>query len=102
MATLSVMQLTNYSINKQLADKKAFTASIDRDIWHGHPEKILATLDTWLKDNPITAKAMMAAVLEACQYCENQENVTALAPVLGKAEYTDAGNNKNWQKILAG
>jgi nitrate/nitrite transport system substrate-binding protein len=87
---------------QQLADRKAFTASIDRDIWHGHPEKILASLDTWLKDNPTTAKAMMAAVLEACQYCENQENITALAPVLGKADYTDTGNNKNWQKILAG
>ena len=87
---------------QQLAEKKAFTASIDRDIWHGHPEKILATLDTWLKQYPITARAMMAAVLEACQYCENPENIAAIAPLLTKAEYADAGNNKNWQKILTG
>jgi nitrate/nitrite transport system substrate-binding protein len=94
---------TDELFNQQMiASKKAFTASIDRDIWQGHPEKILATLDTWLKDYPITAKAMMAAVLEACQYCDNQDNVTALAPILGKAEYTDAGTNKSWQKILAG
>jgi nitrate/nitrite transport system substrate-binding protein len=94
---------TDEFFNQQtLADKKAFTASIDRDIWHGHPEKILASLDTWLKDNPVTAKAMMAAVLEACQFCDNQENVKVLAPILGKSEYTDAGTNKNWQKILAG
>jgi nitrate/nitrite transport system substrate-binding protein len=52
--------------------------------------------------NPITASAMMAAVLEACQYCDNQENVLKLAPILGKSEYTDPGNNKNWQKILTG
>ena len=94
---------TDELFNQQtIADKKAFTATIDRDIWHGHPEKILATLDTWLKDYPITAKAMMAAVLEACQYCDNQENVTALAPILGKSVYTDSGTNKGWQKILAG
>ncbi len=94
---------TDELFNQQtLADKKAFTASIDRDIWHGHPEKILASLDTWLKDNPVTARAMMAAVLEACQFCDNQENVKILAPILGKSEYTDAGTNKNWQKILAG
>lgn len=94
---------TDELFNQQtIADKKAFTAYIDRDVWHGHPEKILATLDTWLKDNPITARAMMAAVLEACQFCENEQNVATLAPVLGKAEYTDAGTNKNWQKILAG
>ena len=87
---------------KTIANKKAFTATIDRDVWRGHPEKILATLDTWLKDYPITAKAMMAAVLEACQYCDNQDNVATLAPILGKSEYTDAGSNKGWQKILAG
>jgi nitrate/nitrite transport system substrate-binding protein len=94
---------TDELFNQQtIADKKAFTAAIDRDIWHGHPEKILATLDTWLKDNPITAKALMAAVLEACQYCDNQEKVATLAPILGKSEYTDVGSNKNWQKVLAG
>jgi nitrate/nitrite transport system substrate-binding protein len=94
---------TDELFNQQtIANKKAFTAAIDRDIWQGHPEKILATLDTWLKDYPITARAMMAAVLEACQYCDNLENVTALAPILSKAEYTDTGNNKNWQKIFTG
>ena len=87
---------------QQLSEKKAFTASIDRDVWHGHPEKILATLDTWLKQYPITARAMMAAVLEACQYCEKPENTAAIAPLLTKSEYADAGNNKNWQQILAG
>ncbi len=94
---------TDELFNQQtIADKKAFTAYIDRDIWHGHPEKILATLDTWLQENPTTARAMMAAVLEACQFCENEQNAAALAPILGKSEYTDAGTNKNWQKILTG
>ncbi len=58
---------TDELFNQQtIADKKAFTAYLDRDVWHGHPEKILATLDTWLEENPTSAKAMMAAVLEAC------------------------------------
>ncbi len=94
---------TDELFNQQsIADKKAFTAYLDRDIWRGHPEKILATLDTWLNDNPNTARAMMAAVLESCQYIENDQNIAALAPILGKSEYTDAGTNKNWQQILAG
>lgn len=94
---------TDELFNQQaIANKKAFTAYLSRDVWRGHPEKILATLDTWLKDNPNTARAMMAAVLESCQYCENEQNIAALAPILGKAEYTDAGNNQNWPKILAG
>ena len=94
---------TDELFNQQtLADKKAFTAYLDRDVWRGHPEKILATLDTWLKANPNTARAMMAAVLESCQYCENEQHIAELAPILAKAEYTNAGTNKNWQKILAG
>jgi nitrate/nitrite transport system substrate-binding protein len=94
---------TDELFNQQtIADKKAFTAYLDRDIWRGHPEKILATLDTWIKGYPNSARAMMAAVLESCQYCENEQNLATLAPMLGKSEYTDAGTNKNWQQILAG
>ena len=94
---------TDELFNQQtIADKKAFTAYLDRDVWHGHPEKILATLDTWIKERPNTARAMMAAVLESCQYCENEKNLATLAPMLGKSEYTDAGTNKNWQQILTG
>ncbi len=94
---------TDELFNQQtIADKKAFTAYIDRDIWHGHPEKIIASLDTWLKENPISAKAMMAAIVEACQYCENEKNLTTLAPMLGKSEYVDLGSNSSWQKILLG
>lgn len=94
---------TDELFNQQtIADKKAFTAYLDRDVWHGHPEKILATLDTWLKDNPNTARAMIAAVLEACQFCEVEKNAATLAPVLGKSQYTNPGTNQNWQKILTG
>jgi nitrate/nitrite transport system substrate-binding protein len=94
---------TDELFNQQtIADNKAFTSYLDRDIWRGHPEKIIASLDTWLKENPNSAKAIIAAILEACQYCENEKNLTTLAPMLGKSEYTDAGTNKNWQKILLG
>ncbi len=94
---------TDELFNQQtIAENKAFTSYLDRDIWHGHPEKIIASLDTWLKENPNSAKAMIAAILEACQYCENEKNLITLAPMLGKSEYTDAGTNTNWQKILIG
>jgi nitrate/nitrite transport system substrate-binding protein len=94
---------TDELFNQQtIADNKSFTAYLDRDIWSGHPEKIIVSQDTWLKENPTSAKAMMAAILEACQYCENEKNLPLLAPILGKSEYTDAGTNTNWQKILLG
>jgi nitrate/nitrite transport system substrate-binding protein len=94
---------TDELFNQQmLADKKAFTGTLDRDIWQGHPEKIIAALDTWVKANPNTSQALMAAVLEACQYCEQADNLATISPLLAKSEYANVGNNKNWQKILAG
>jgi nitrate/nitrite transport system substrate-binding protein len=93
---------TDELFNQQaIADKQAFTTYIDRDIWSGHPEKILASLDTWLKDNPNTAKAMMASVLEACQFCEHEPSQKLLAPALGKSNYVDSSLNK-WQSLLTG
>jgi nitrate/nitrite transport system substrate-binding protein len=91
-------------VNQQaIADKLAFTTYIDRDIWQGHPEKILASLDTWLKDNPNTAKATMAAVLEGCQFCEHEENQkkNLVASALAKPDYIDSTLNK-WQGVVAG
>lgn len=94
---------TNELFNQQmLADKKAFTGTLDRDIWQGHPEKIIAALDSWVKDNPTTTQAMMAAILEACQYCEQPDNLSTISSLLAKSEYAEVGNNKNWQQILAG
>jgi nitrate/nitrite transport system substrate-binding protein len=86
---------------KAIADKQAFTTYIDRDIWRGHPEKVLATLDSWLEDHPNTAKAMMAAVLEGCQFCEHTENNKLLAPSLAKGDYVESGLNQ-WKSVLAG
>jgi nitrate/nitrite transport system substrate-binding protein len=107
LAGLESGKLAGYTsdelFNQQtLADRKAFTSYVDRDIWSGHPEKILATQDNWLKDHPNTARSLMAAVLEACQYCDvkNKEATTAMTGMLAKPEYTDGVNNKNWQQII--
>jgi nitrate/nitrite transport system substrate-binding protein len=94
---------TEELFNQQaIADKLAFTSYIDRDIWSGHPEKILASLESWLKSNPNTARSVIAAVLEGCQYCEVAANIPTLAPMLSKSDYTDPVANKNWPQVLAG
>jgi nitrate/nitrite transport system substrate-binding protein len=51
-------------------DGVGFTATVDRDVWNGHPEKVLGTMQSWIDENPNTAKALVAAVIEACQYCD--------------------------------
>jgi nitrate/nitrite transport system substrate-binding protein len=98
------------STNRQIInEKQGFTAYVDRDIWRGHPDKILATTDGWTKKNPITAKAVIASVLAAGQFCdierfrkEEEKQPMTLANQLVKAEYLEDGDTKAIKSILTG
>ena len=67
-----------------------FTATVDRDVWHGHPEKVLGTMQSWIDENPNTAKALVAAVLEACQFCDTPENRLEVVEIISRPPYVNA------------
>jgi nitrate/nitrite transport system substrate-binding protein len=98
------------SINQQLIkNKSGFTAYVDRDIWQGHPDKILATTAGWVKNHPISAKAVVASVLAACQFCdlerfrkEEDKTPITLAQQLVKPEYLEGGDPKVLKALLLG
>jgi nitrate/nitrite transport system substrate-binding protein len=73
-----------------VAKKAGFVAYASRDIWKGHPGKVLATMQSWLDKNPITAKALVAALLEACQFCDRPENYPEVARILAQSQYLNA------------
>jgi nitrate/nitrite transport system substrate-binding protein len=74
--------------NQDAVLKKAgFIAYASRDIWKGHPGKILATMQGWSEKNPTTARALVAALLEACQYCDRSENSAEIAQILAQNQY---------------
>ncbi len=68
-------------------EKAGFISYISRDIWQGHPNKILATMDGWARKHPKTTKALMAAIIEACQYCDRLDNQTEIATILAQPNY---------------
>jgi nitrate/nitrite transport system substrate-binding protein len=87
-----------------IKEKLGFTSYVNRDIWRGHPDKILATTAAWAKQNPITTKAVIASVLTACQFCdierfrkEEEKTPITLAQQLVKPEYapSDAASIKS-------
>jgi nitrate/nitrite transport system substrate-binding protein len=95
--------------HKLVQDKQGFTTYVDRDIWQGHPDKILATTADWAKQNPITTKAAIASVLAACQFCdlerlrkEEEKTPITLAQQLVKPEYLANGDSKTLKKLLTG
>ncbi len=72
---------------QSVLEKAGFISHISRDIWKGHPNKILATMDGWARKHPTTTKALMAALIEASQYCDRSENQTEISIILANPKY---------------
>ncbi|OKH21314.1 nitrate transport protein, NrtC-like protein [Hydrococcus rivularis NIES-593] len=70
--------------------KAAFVTYASRDIWKGHPNKVLAAMQGWVDKNPTTAKALVAALIEACQFCDRPENHADVALLLAQSQYLNA------------
>jgi len=98
---------------RAISDGVGFTAATSQSIWPDHPEKILGTRRTWVEQNPNTARALVAAILEASRWIDaSDDNRRETANVLAgraylntKADYLtgrmlgqyDNGIGKKWQ-----
>jgi ABC-type nitrate/sulfonate/bicarbonate transport system substrate-binding protein len=57
------------------------------DIWKGMPEKVLGTTEAWAENHPLTLRALIKALLEACQWLDEPENRAEAARVLASPRY---------------
>ena len=57
------------------------------DIWKGMPEKVLGTTESFAANNPETLKALIKALLEACQWLDDPANRAETARVLSRPRY---------------
>ena len=74
--------------NEQLVNQGiGFTACATGEIWSKHPEKALGLRAEWVDKNPKAAKALLAAVLEAQQWCDKMENKPELAEIVGRRQW---------------
>jgi nitrate/nitrite transport system substrate-binding protein len=55
---------------RAIADQIGFTAATTQQIWPDHPEKVLGTTAEFVAQNPNTARAVTAAVLEAGRWID--------------------------------
>ena len=65
-----------------VADKIGFLAALTSDIWQYHPEEYLAIRADWVDRHPKATQAVLKAVLEAQQWCDQPENRAELAQIL--------------------
>lgn len=74
--------------NEQLVNQGiGYTACTTGEIWAKHPEKALGMRAEWVDKNPIAARAMISAVIEAQQWCDKDENKAALAEIVGRRQW---------------
>ncbi|MGD8106234.1 CmpA/NrtA family ABC transporter substrate-binding protein [Pantoea sp. FN0302] len=59
---------------RAISEQVGYTAVTSQQVWPDHPEKILATRAQWVQDNPNTARALTAAVLEAARWIDASED----------------------------
>ncbi|HEY9605918.1 MAG TPA: nitrate ABC transporter ATP-binding protein [Allocoleopsis sp.] len=64
-----------------------FVIATDMELWPGHPEKVLGVREDWVNQHPQTHIAMVKALLEACQYCDDPRNREEILTLLTQDQY---------------
>jgi nitrate/nitrite transport system substrate-binding protein len=77
--------------NARLITKKlGYSAVTTGELWQNHPEKALAVRSDWAEKYPKAAKALLMAVLEAQQWCDNDANKEEMCKIIGADKYIKA------------
>ncbi len=67
-----------------------FTFLQGREIWRGHPDRVLAVSESFIENNPKTYRSLVKAMIEACQYCGDPANRAEVARVISQRSFTGA------------
>lgn len=75
VANMRVGNMDGYCVgepwnNRAIMDNIGFTATTTQEIWTDHPEKVLGTTADWVRQNPNTARAVVAAILDASKWID--------------------------------
>ena len=117
VANMRVDKMDGYCVGepwnaRAIHDKIGFTATTSQDIWTDHPEKVLGTTLEFVQKYPNTARAMIAAILDASKYIDTMSNRSETAGIIAQKSYVntavdviedrmlgqyDNGIGKKWQ-----
>jgi nitrate/nitrite transport system substrate-binding protein len=117
VANMRVDKMDGYCVGepwnaRAIHDQIGFTAVTTQDIWQDHPEKVLGTTLEFVQKYPNTARAMIAAILDASKYIDTMANRSEVAKVISDKAYVntafdviedrmlgqyDNGIGKKWQ-----
>ncbi len=68
-------------------EKIGFISALTAEIWKGHPEEYLAMRADWVDKYPKATKAILKAIMEAQQWCDNFDNRKELVQIVATKNY---------------
>jgi nitrate/nitrite transport system substrate-binding protein len=71
-----------------------FTFAQGKEIWLGHPDRLLGVMESFINNYPKTYRSLLKAMIEACQYCSKPENRVEVAKLLTDRAFTGAKPKK--------
>ncbi|KFJ11793.1 NMT1-like family protein [Delftia acidovorans] len=87
--------------HRAIMDGIGVTATTTQSIWQDHPEKVLGTTAEFARQNPNTARAVTAAIIEASRWIdESLANKTRMAETIAGKAYVNTGVDAINQRIL--
>jgi nitrate/nitrite transport system substrate-binding protein len=69
-----------------------FTFAHGKEIWRGHPDRILAVMEPFIEQYPKTYRSLVKAMIEACQYCDDPNNRAEIAEIITDRAFTGASS----------
>ncbi|MBK1988386.1 ABC transporter substrate-binding protein [Sphaerospermopsis aphanizomenoides BCCUSP55] len=71
-----------------------FTFAQGKEIWQGHPDRLLGVMESFIVNYPKTYRSLVKAMIEACQYCSKPEHRQEVAELLTERSFTGAKPKK--------
>lgn len=65
-----------------------FTFVQGREIWRGHPDRVLAVQESFINENPKTYRSLVKAMIEACRYCSEPAHRAEVAQLISERSFT--------------
>jgi nitrate/nitrite transport system substrate-binding protein len=105
VANMRVGNMDGYCVGepwnaRAIYDKIGFTVATSQEIWPDHPEKVLGTTREFCERYPNTARALVAAILDAGRYIDAKQNRANVAKLICDKSYVNAPEDVIFQRFM--
>ncbi|HRK38667.1 MAG TPA: CmpA/NrtA family ABC transporter substrate-binding protein [Burkholderiaceae bacterium] len=106
VANMRVGNMDGFSVgepwnHRAIIDGIGVSAATSQDVWKDHPEKVLGTTADFVKQNPNTARAVTAAILEASKWIDaGLQNKLKMADTIAGKAYVNTSVDAINERIL--